>query len=73
MCEAFNKMVETAKQEEKDKQKEKYPCLDDVGERKYMTDQEILDKYIDLRNSCFDDSERKHIMEMFMNTEMHLV
>ena len=29
-----------------------------------MTDQEILDTYIDLRNSCLDDSERKQVMEM---------
>ena len=64
VCEAFNKMVETVKQEEKNKQEEKYPWLDDTDERKYMTDQEILDKYIDLRNSCLDDSERKQVMEM---------
>ena len=30
-----------------------------------MTDQKILDKYIDLRNSCLDDSERKQVMEMY--------
>ena len=41
VCKAFNKMVETAKQEEKDKQKEKYPWLDDTDERKYMMDREI--------------------------------
>ena len=64
VCEAFNKMVETVKQEEKDKQKEKYPWLDGMDERKYMMDQEILDRYIDLRNSCLDDSERKKVMEM---------
>ena len=64
VCEAFTKMVETVKQEEKGKQKEKYPWLDDMDERKYMTDQEILDKYIDLRNSCLDDSERKQVMEL---------
>ena len=29
-----------------------------------MTDQEILDRHIDLRNSCLDDSERKQDMEM---------
>ena len=52
MYEAFNKMVETVKQEEKSKQKEKYPWLDDMDERKYMTNEEILDKYIGLRNSC---------------------
>ena len=64
MCEAFNKMVETVKQEEKGKQKEKYPLFNDMDERKYMMDWEILDKYIDLRNSCLDDSERKQVMEM---------
>ena len=64
VCEAFNKMVETVKQEEKGEQKEKYPWLDDTDERKYMTDREILDKYIDLRNSCLDDSERKQVMRM---------
>ena len=42
MCEAFNKMVETVRQEEKDRQKEKYPWLDDTDERKYMMDWEIL-------------------------------
>ena len=64
VCEAFNKMVETVKQEEKSMQEEKYPWLDNMDERNYMTDQEILDKYIDLRNSCLDDSERKQVMEM---------
>ena len=49
MCEAFNKMVETVRQEEKDGKKEKYPWVDDTDERKYMTDKEILDKYIDLK------------------------
>ena len=57
-------MVETVKQDEKDKQKEKYPWLDDTDERKHMTDQEILDKYIDLKNPCLDDSERKQDMKM---------
>ena len=63
VCEEFNKMVETVQQEQ-EKQKEKYPWLDDIDERKYMMDREILDKYIDLRDSCLDDSERKQVMEM---------
>ena len=29
-----------------------------------MMDKEILDKYIDLKDSCLDDSERKQVMEM---------
>ena len=64
VCESFNKMVKTVRQEEKDGQKEKYPWLDDTDERKYMMDQEILDKYIDLGNSCLDGSERMQVMEM---------
>ena len=64
VCKAFHKLVETVRQEEKDRQKEKYPWLDDMDERKYLTDQEILDKYIDLRNSCLDEIERKQVMEM---------
>ena len=35
-----------------------------MDERKYMTDQEIWDKYINSRNSCLDDSERRKVMEM---------
>ena len=57
-------MVERVKQEEIGKQKEKYPWLDDMDERKYMMDKEILAKYIDLRDSCLYDSERKQVLEM---------
>ena len=33
-------------------------------ERKYMMDKEILDKYINLRDSCLDKKERKQVMEV---------
>ena len=29
-----------------------------------MTDREILDKYINLKDSCLDEKERKQAMEM---------
>ena len=65
VCEEFNKMVETIRQEEeKDNKKEKYPWLDDTDERKYMTDREILNKYIDLKDSCLEEVERKQVMDM---------
>ena len=65
VCEEFNKMVELIRQEEeKDRKREKYPWLDDTDERKYMTDKEILDKYIDLKDSCLDEVEQKQVMEM---------
>ena len=66
VCEEFNKMLETVKEEE-GKLKEKYPWLDDMDERKYMMDREILGKYIDLKDSCIDDSERKQVMKMMYN------
>ena len=43
---------------------ERYPWLDSSHERKYMTDQEILDKYIDLDSSCLTKGEKKEVMEM---------
>ena len=73
VCEEFNKMVELIKEEEEQgKSKEKYPWLDDMDERKYMMDREILEKYIDLRGSCLDDSERK-LWRHCMTTKMCLV
>ena len=65
VCENINKMVETIRQkEEKDKNRHKYPWIDDTDKRKYMMDKEILDKYIDLKGSCLDETERKQVMEM---------
>ena len=65
VCEEFNRMVEMIRQEEeKDSRRQKYPWLDDTDKRKYMTDKEILDKYINLKGLCLDKTERKHVMEM---------
>ena len=30
-----------------------------------MTDKEIIDKYIDLKDSCLNKEERKQVMEMY--------
>ena len=43
---------------------EKYPWLDPSDERKCMSDMEILEKYIDLDNSCLSDIEKKQVMDM---------
>ena len=64
VCVEFNKMVEMIRQEEKNDSEKRYPWLDDTDERKYMTDKEILDKYIDLKDSCLDETERKQVMKM---------
>ena len=64
ICADFNRIIEEKRQEEKNDSEERYPQLDDADKRKYMTDKEILDKYIDLKNSCLDEKERKQVMEM---------
>ena len=51
LCEEFNTLVNKLKKDEKVSEKDKYPWLEDSDERKYMTDKEILDKYIDLDKS----------------------
>ena len=43
---------------------EKYPWLDESNERKYMTDKEILDKYIDLENSCLTKWVKKEVSNL---------
>ena len=57
-------MVEAIRKEERNDSEERYPWLDDADERKYMTDEEILGKYINLEDSCLDEKERKQVMKM---------
>ena len=64
ICSDFNRMIEEKRQEEKNDSKERYPWLDDADKRKYMTDEEILDKYIHLEDSCLDEKESRQVMEM---------
>ena len=43
---------------------ENYPWLDPSNERKYMTDKEILDKYIDIDKSCLTDAKKIQVMDI---------
>ena len=38
--------------------------MDDSNERKYMTDRQILQKYINLDNTCLTEREKKEVMYM---------
>ena len=59
LCEYFNKFVNTLKRKkEKTTPMDKYPWLDLEDERKHMTDREILEKYVNLNNSCLNKEER---------------
>ena len=65
LCEYFNKFINTLKKEREQKEPdENYPWLDTSDERKYMTDQDILDKYIDLEESCLTEKEKIQVMEL---------
>ena len=65
LCEYFNKFINTLKRKREQKElEENYPWLDLSDDRKYMTDQEILDKYIHLEKSCLTEKEKEEVMEM---------
>ena len=65
LCEEFNNILnERRKEEEKEVEKDKYPWLDDSDERKYMTDKEILEKHINLDDSCLKESEKIQVRDM---------
>ena len=63
VCKQCNRFVNLFKREEEDI-KERYPWLDKNDERKYMTDREILDKYINLDNSYLTKEEKKEVRDL---------
>ena len=50
---------------------EKYPWLDPSNERKYMSDREVLHKYVYLEKLCLIDAEKKWVMDMLYKYKMH--
>ena len=65
VCDQFNRLINTLrKEEEKTNGTDKYPWLDDSDERKHMKDREILDKYIDLDNSCLTRWEKQKLRNL---------
>ena len=65
LCKYFNKFVNTLKKEREQKSPEdKYPWLDPDDEQRYMSDKEILNKYVNLDNSCLNKEEKKEFMDM---------
>ena len=65
LCEYFNKFVDTLKKDrEQTTPTDKYPWLDPEDERRNMTHREILEKYIDLKNSCLDKEDKLKVMDM---------
>ena len=63
VCNQFNRFVNMLKREEEES-KENYLWLDKSDERKYMTDREILDRYINLDKSCLTRKEKEEVRDL---------
>ena len=64
VCDQFNNLINTLKKEEKLEIGEKYPWLEKTDERKYMSDREILEKYVNVDNMCLSEEEKDEVMDM---------
>ena len=64
VCTQFNNLINTLMKEQKIGTGEKSPWLDNSDERKYMSDREILRKYINLDNTCLTEDEKEEVMNM---------
>ena len=63
ICNQYNRFVNLMRKEEENFEG-KYPWLEDTDKRKYMTDREILDKYINLDNSCLTKVEKTQVRDL---------
>ena len=63
VCDQYNRLVNLMRKEEENSEG-KFPWLDDTDERKYMTDREILDKYVNLDNPCLTKAEKEQVGDL---------
>ena len=63
VCDQYNRFVNLMKKEEESSEKN-FLWLHDTDERKYMMDREILDKYVNLDNSCLTKIEKKQVRDL---------
>ena len=63
VCNQHIRFINLMRKEEKNS-KGKFPWLEDTDERKYMMDREILDKYVNLDNSCLTKIEKTQVRDL---------
>ena len=63
VCNQYNRFVNLMRKEEENS-KGKFPWLEDTDERKHMTDREIIDKYVNLDNSCLTKIEKTQVRDL---------
>ena len=63
VCDQYNRFVNLMRKEEESSEG-KFPWLDDTDERKHITDREILEKYMNLDNSCLTKMENEQVGDL---------
>ena len=63
VCYEYNRFVNLMRKEEENSEG-KFPWLEDTDGRKYMTDREILDKYMNLDNSFLTKIEKMQVRDL---------
>ena len=63
ICDQYNRFVNLMRKEEENSEG-KFPCLENTDERKHMMDREILDKYMNLDNSCLTKTEKMQVRDI---------
>ena len=63
VCNQCNRFVNLMRKEEENSEG-KFPRLEDTDKRKYMADREILDKYVNLDNSCLTKIEKTQVRDL---------
>ena len=63
VCDQYNRFINLMRKEEENSEG-KFLWLDDMDERKYMADREILDKYVNLDNSCLTNVEKEQVRDL---------
>ena len=59
LCDQYNNLINILRKEQSIDTGEKYPWLEDSDERKFITDREILEKYINLYNTCLTEKKNR--------------
>ena len=63
VCNQYNRFINLMRKEEGNSEG-KFPWLEDTNKRKYMTDSKILDKYVNLENSCLTKIEKAQVRDL---------
>ena len=59
----YNRFVNLMRKEEENSEG-KFPWLEDTDKRKYMTDREILEKYVNLDSSCLTNTKKTQVRDL---------